>query len=820
MKTLSLTGIWQLQDNLGLSMQEVQVPGSVYNDLLQAGIIEDPFYRDNEKNAKDVMRQEYRYSRSFDVSEDLYQSDCLELVCEGLDTLATVHMNGQIVAHTDNMHRTYKLDIKPFIQLGMNEIIIYFHDTLEYIAQKQEAAHMWGVEHAVDGFPHIRKAHSSYGWDWGPQLPDAGIWRDIYINAYNTGRIQDVYMTQHHTQEQVELELRLELASWKSQQLNVEVSVTTPDGSIIRSRTQAEHGIQNLMMTIDNPQLWWPNGYGDQPLYNVVIGLFDGDIQVDQQDYTIGLRTIRVKQEPDTWGETFEFEINGVSIFAMGANYIPEDNLLPRTSVAKTEGLIRDCIEANFNCIRVWGGGIYPDQSFYDLCDRYGLIVWQDFMFACAVYDLSEEFAANIKQEAIDNIQRLRHHASLGMWCGNNEIESAIVDWGFPKTDKMKEDYIKQFEVLLADVAAQYDPNTFYWASSPSSGGSFDNPSDQNRGDAHYWDVWHGLKPFTDYRSFHFRFCSEFGFQSFPSLKTIESFTEPEDRNIFSYVMERHQKNDGANGKIMYYLAQNFKYPKDFSSLIYASQLLQAEAMKYGVEHWRRNRGRCMGAIYWQLNDCWPVASWSSIDYYGRWKALHYFAKRFFSPILLSACEEGKKVSLHVSNETMNSFQGTLSWRLRSTISGLDQQGSQQVDAHSLSSTSVIELDFSSQLTDEEMRSAYLEYRLVNTSDEVVSESVLIFTVAKHFHLKPVTIATEWTEQESTFELTLTSPQLAKYVELEFPELDVKWSDNYFDICPDQVKKVTLRKDRLPSSVTLETLQSTLYIRSAVDMTE
>jgi beta-mannosidase len=820
MKTLMLTGIWQLQDDKGLPPQEVHVPGSVYNDLLQAGIIEDPFYRDNEKNAKDIMRREYRYYRSFDVSEDLYHSDVLELVCEGLDTLATIHINGHILAETDNMHRTYTLDVKPYIQLGTNEIIIHFHNTLDYIAKKQETTPLWGVETTVDGFSHIRKAHSSFGWDWGPQLPDAGIWRDIYLKAYNTARIQDVYMTQHHTEGQVELELRLELESWSSQALKVEVCITTPDGKTMRTLNQAKNGTQSLIMTINRPQLWWPNGYGDQPLYKVAIGLFDGELQVDQQDYTIGLRTIRVRQEPDTWGESFEFEINGTSIFAMGANYIPEDNLLPRTSKEKTEILIQDCIEANFNCIRIWGGGIYPDQDFYDLCDRYGLIVWQDFMFACAVYDMSDEFAANIKQEAIDNIQRIRHHASLGIWCGNNEIESAIVDWGFPKTEKMKEDYIKQFEVLLAGVAAQYDPNTFYWASSPSSGGSFDNPSDQNRGDAHYWDVWHGLKPFTEYRSFHFRFCSEFGFQSFPNVKTIESFSEPEDRNIFSYVMERHQKNDGANGKIMYYLSQNFKYPKDFSSLVYASQLLQAEAMKYGVEHWRRNRGRCMGAIYWQLNDCWPVASWSSIDSHGRWKALHYFAKRFFTPILLSACEEGKKVALHVANETMTPFHGTVSWKLRSTSSNLQHQGTQSVDVNSLSSIAVIELDFTSQLTDDELRSAYLEYRLDNVAGDMVSEGVLLFTVAKHFQLNATTIAAEWTEQEASFELRLTTLELTKYVELEFTNLDAKWSDNYFDLCPDQVKKVTLRKDRLPSSITLENLQSQLQIRSAIDMAD
>ncbi|MGF7048883.1 beta-mannosidase [Paenibacillus sp. DS2015] len=820
MKKLTLCGIWQLQDSSNTANLEVQVPGSVYNDLLQANLIEDPFYRDNEKNAKDIMRKEYRYSRNFEISEELYNNDCIELVCEGLDTLTTIMINDRVLADTHNMHRTYILNVKNYVHAGANEIAIIFHNSLDYIAKKQEEFHLWGVGTTVDGFPHIRKAHSSYGWDWGPQLPDAGIWRDIYIKAYNIGRIQDVYMTQHHTEGQVELSLRLNIEAWSHTPLNASVTINTPDGQELTIRNEVTAEQQTLNLTIDNPQLWWPNGYGKQPLYKVVVGLHAEGILIDQQEYTIGLRTIRVKQQPDAWGESFEFEINGTSIFAMGANYIPEDNLLPRATTAKTEVLIQDCIEANFNCIRIWGGGIYPSDDFYDLCDRYGLIVWQDFMFACAVYDMTDAFADNIKQEAIDNIRRLRHRASLGLWCGNNEIESAILDWGFPTTDKMKQDYIQQFEVLLKDVVAEYDPNTFYWSSSPSSTGSFDNPSDPNRGDVHYWDVWHGLKPFTEYRSFHFRFCSEFGFQSFPNMKTIESFTLPEDRNIFSYVMERHQKNDGANGKILYYLAQNFKYPKDFSSLVYTSQLLQAEAMKYGVEHWRRNRGRCMGSIYWQLNDCWPVASWSSIDYYGRWKALHYFAKRFYAPLLISACEEGKSVALHVSNETMHSFQGTVSWQLRSTTSDLNQEGTHITEVNQLSSASVIELDFSDVLTDDGMRSAYLSYQLEDSLGSIISDGVLLLSTAKHFMLNQVDIATEWCENDKEYELKVTANELAKYVELELTKLDGKWSDNYFDLYPGQSKTITLNKESLSKTTPFEALQASLTIRSAVDIAD
>lgn len=332
----------------------------------------------------------------------------------------------------------------------------------------------------------------------------------------------------------------------------------------------------------------------------------------------------------------------------MGANYIPEDNLLTRNPEERTERLIKDCVEANFNMIRIWGGGHYPDDFFFDLCDQYGLIVWQDFMFACSEYALTQEFKETVVQEVVDNVKRIRHHASLGIWCGNNEVEEAWVYWGPPADPKHKGDYIKLFEFIIPELLKDLDPATFYWSSSPSSGGSFVEPRNHNVGDMHYWEVWHGLKPFTEYREYFFRFCSEFGFQSFPSLKTIETFTLPEERNIFTHVMEKHQKNGAANGKILFYLSENFLYPKDFNSLLYASQILLSEAIKYGVEHWRRNRGRCMGSLYWQLNDCWPVASWSSIDYYGRWKALHYFAKKFYSPVLLSMEETGTQTHIYM----------------------------------------------------------------------------------------------------------------------------------------------------------------------------
>lgn len=577
--------------------------------------------------------------------------------------------------------------------------------------------------------------------------------------------------------------------------------------------------LQNIIkLAITDPKLWWPNGYGEQPLYKIKVMLKKEDKLLDLWERNIGLRTIKVRREKDQWGESFEFNVNGVSIFAMGANYIPEDSLLPRRSPQRTEKLIKDCVEANFNCIRVWGGGYYPDDYFFDLCDKYGLIVWQDFMFACAVYEMTDEFAENIKQEAIDNIKRIRHHACLGIWCGNNEMELAWVEWNFPKTAKLRTDYIKQFEILLSQLVKELDPNTFYWPASPSSGGGFEDPNNENVGDVHYWDVWHGLKPFTDYRNYYFRFVSEFGFQSFPSLKTIKSFTLPEDRNIFSYVMEKHQKNAGANGKILYYLSENFKYPKDFDSLLYTSQVLQGIAIKYGVEHWRRHRGRCMGAIYWQLNDCWPVASWSSIDYFGRWKALHYFAKRFFAPVLLSAKEEGTEVELHLSNEKMEPVSGTIAWKLRDNASRVIKEGSLQVEVPALSSVLCEALDFSDILKDKKaLRETYLEFSFFQDG-EVVSSGTVIFTKDKYFEYLDPAIKVEVREREDAFIIRLRSEAFARYVELDLEDADCKFSDNYFHLSADEAREIVVKKESLSSDMDLQTFSENLKVRSIYDI--
>ena len=782
MQKLSLCGAWVL-DIPGSAFPRVpaQVPGSVYHDLLTAGEIPDPFYRDNENEALKLMDNDFVYSRSFTVPASLLENDAVVLHCDGLDTLATVTVNGCLVGTAKNMHRTYEFDVKSVLRAGENEISVKFDSPTRFIKEAYALSRADGSSDAMVGFPLIRKAHCMFGWDWGPRLPDAGIWRDISILGVKTARIRDVHVLQFHEEGKVTLEVNSHITELTGS-ADVKVSVTAPDGTVFTAEGE------KAVMEIENPALWWPNGLGDQPLYTVTVELGDG---LDSWSRRIGLRTLTVTRKKDQWGESFSHCVNGVDVFAMGADYIPEDNLLPRVNPERTRRLLEDAKAANMNCVRVWGGGYYPDDFFYDICDELGLLVWQDFMFACAVYNLTEDFEENIKAEFVDNVRRLRHHASLALWCGNNEMEQFVAQGEWVSSMAQKADYIKMYEYIIPKILKEEDPQTFYWPASPSSGGSFDEPQDPNRGDVHYWDVWHGLKPFTDYRNYLFRYVSEFGFQSFPCMQTIEAFTAPEDRNVFSYVMEKHQRNASANGRIVSYLSQMYLYPRELTDLVYASQLLQAQAMQYGVEHWRRNRNdeRCMGAVVWQLNDCWPVASWASIDYFGRWKALHYYEKRFFAPVLISCHEEGilsqntnvnaepfdlkKTARLNVSNETLQPFTGKASWALRRPDASVIDSGSFEVNCPAMSAVWLPQQDFSDKATYD----CYYSYALEDGQGNVVGEGTVLFCAPKHFHFADPQLDARIEGDE----IVVTAKTYARSVEL-MAGPDTLLSDNYFDM--------------------------------------
>lgn len=654
MEKISLDGNWKLCEQGSMDSIDVTVPGTVLLAYLQNGRVKDPFVGRNEYEVRDMLDNVFEFSREFEIPESLIDNNKnFVLVCEGLDTLANIRINGYDVLKTDNMHRTWTADIRKYLMSGRNEISVKFDSVFKYI---REYKYIGDKEIEVvptgcmKGDQLIRKAHSMFGWDWGPQLPDVGIFRSIYINVFDKNAIKDVYIRQKHENGKVSLHYTVEMEKETYLTEMPCVSLYDPEGMLISKNNDIDSTID-----ISEPQIWWPNEYGDQPLY-ILVAEYDGK-KIEKK---IGLRTLTISREKDEYGREFAFVVNGIKIFAMGADYIPEDCLYTRITKEKQRFLLNSAKKAHFNCIRVWGGGYYPSNEFYDMCDELGIIVWQDLMFACNVYDVTEKFIINCEQEVRDNVRRLRHHASLGLWCGNNEIESAWSGWKDYQNEPVerKNGYLKLFEECLAKVVKEEDPDTFWWPSSPSSGGNFVNTSDENDGDAHYWEVWHGQKPFTEYRKHYFRFMSEFGFQSFPCLSTIDSFAEEKDKNIFSPVMESHQKNDAANGKILYYLSENFRYPKNFENLVYISQVLQAEAIRYGVEHMRRNRGRCMGAIYWQLNDNWPVASWSSVDYFNNWKALMYSARHFFAPVAISVVTNKNCVEAYIENETFEKVFG------------------------------------------------------------------------------------------------------------------------------------------------------------------
>ena len=783
-RRISLNGIWEMRpadENVWLS---AVVPGSVYADLLDHGKMEDPYYRDNEDKAFDLMEKDYLYRRSFVLSGEELTGDALYLTFEGLDTVAEVSLNGCMILKSDNMHRTYRVDISDKAIAGENKLEIIFSSPNKEIKKRYAQSPTNGTRDCTVGFPLLRKAHCMFGWDWGPRLPDAGIWRDVYLEKVDCARIESVYVRQKHEEGRVTLKFEPEIEVLrKACACEVRYTVTAPDGT--------EWTAEGDTLVIDDPELWWPNGYGSQPLYTVKAVLTADGKAVNEWTRRIGLRTMTMRREKDAWGESFETCVNGVSIFTMGADYIPEDNILRRVTPERTRQLLADAKLANHNAIRVWGGGYYPDDWFYDACDEMGIVIWQDFMFACAMYDLTDEFEQNIRAEFADNIRRLRHHASLGLWCGNNEMESGVVERWYDYPARQYSDYIKMYEYILPQMLGKLDPDRFYWPSSPSSGGGFEAPQAPDRGDVHYWAVWHRNEPFTKYREYLFRFVSEFGFQSFPCLKTIESFTLPEDRNIFSYVMEKHQRNNAANGKIMNYLAQTFLYPNSFDLLIYASQLLQADAIRYGVEHWRRNRGACMGAVVWQLNDCWPVASWSSIDYYGRWKALHYAEKRFFAPVLLSCEEEGtlsqktnvnselrledvkKSIRLNVSNETRMPVHACVHWALRHADAAIVSEGFEEVDVPALTAVWLQKKEFA----DADLFGDYASYELFVNGEKLSSDTVL-FTAPKHFRF----VDPRLTVEAENGTITVSAKAYARRVEILCEDGDVLLEDNYFDL--------------------------------------
>ncbi len=792
MEKLNLCGSWILTGEDGRSFPAV-VPGTVLKTLLDSGEIDNPFDGMNEQAACEVLRREWRFERTFEVSTEQLAHARAELVFHGLDTLAAVVLNGETVARADNMHRTWRIPVREMLREGENTLRVVFSSAQVFAEKAAEenpdVSYPGGSELPGTGF--LRKAHYMFGWDWGPRLPDAGIWREAAIEFFDN-RLEDIRVRQVHSLDEVILEV---LAVTDARQ--VSLRLTDPEG---RTVTTAEGtGGETLRLKVREPRLWWPNGLGEHPLYTLNVRAFSGGQAEDETQLRLGLRTMTVTRKPDQWGESFSLCCNGVDFFAMGGDYIPEDSLLTRTGREKTARLLRDCADCHFNTVRIWGGGIYPEEGFYDLCDELGLVVWQDLMFACNTYRLTDAFRESITREAEDNIRRFRHHASLGLLCGNNEMETAWLDWeGVRKQPEfLKRDYLEQFEVLLKEICLREAPDTFYWPSSPSSGGGFDDPNSLDRGDVHDWSVWHGRRPFSDFTERFPRFCSEFGFESFPCMDTLRTFVHRDrDMNPFSRVMESHQKCASGNATMLYYLAQTLRYPFSMEKLVHASQWLQAEAVRAGVEHWRRNRGRCMGAIYWQINDCWPVASWASIDSAGRWKALQYAARRFFAPVAVSLAPETGGYAVFVASEQRRAFRGTVECIAR------DPKGRRLWEKEWTVSCPPLSSVRAGSVQAEQGIPPVVQVLLRDESGRIVSENEALDTLPKYFPFEQPKIIVRCEGKQ----ITLTTDAFCMGVELQAG--DARFSDNWFTLYPGETREVTADRELQESDLHFLWLES------------
>ena len=818
---ISLNGDWRVRKRGGRDELPARVPGCIHTDLLAQGRIPDPFFRDNEATLQWIGESDWIYTRDVDVPASLLKRERVVLRCEGLDTLASVRLNGQLLGRTSNMYRVWEFDVRPLLKPGRNRIEVAFDSVLPVMARREAERPLpgWFGPRESRGRAYIRKEPCNFGWDWGPILVTCGIWKDIALVAFDKARLTGVHIRQAHHRSGVSLTVAPQVERLGRQTLQARLTVRQGEACVSRSDLLPLGAGTLLEARIANPKLWWPNGMGAQPLYTVEVELFDATgALLGSVTRKIGLRTLRLDRHADTWGESFQFVVNGLPFFAKGGNWIPADAFITRVRPQDYRRLLDDVVAANMNMLRVWGGGVYESDLFYDLCDERGICVWQDFMFAGSTFPAFDKaYLANFKVEAQENIRRLRHHACIALWCGNNEIEMGMA--GDTWTDKTMswKDYAVLFDTLLPAVVRQEDPDRDYWPCSPHSPhGDRNDHANPKWGDAHLWAVWHGRQPFEWYRTCEHRFNSEFGFQSFPEPRTVEAYTEPADRNITTRVMEFHQRSGIGNTVIMQYLLEWYRLPTSFESTLWLSQILQAMAMKYAVEHWRRSMPRGMGTLYWQINDCWPVASWSSIDYHGRWKALHYLARRFYEPVLVSGLEESQSgsVAIHVTNDLRVPVSGTVTWLVTDVDGRPLRRGSKRVVARELGNTPVTVVDVSRILGSEGAHGVlvWLDFR---GAGGVRSDNLVLFAKPKHLELRAPRLKCRVRDlKNGSFAVTMESAAPALWTWLELGRHDARYSDNFVNLRPGRKQVIVVTPAR---RMTLAEVRRKLKVSSLVD---
>jgi beta-mannosidase len=839
--TLALDRGWEFrQVQAGQATEEgwlpAKVPGDVHLDLLANKKIEDPFFRDNESKLQWIEKASWEYRSTFDVAASMLTRKNVDLVFDGLDAACDVYLNGVEVLKASNSFRAWRVAAKANLHAGKNVLRIVFPSPIT-AAQEVAAGDPFRLRSKTEDKTYIRKPAYEYGWDWGPRFVTSGIWRPARLEGWDKVRIADFAIRQRDVSRDVaHLDAEVEVEVTAAGAAQVKVSYLDGGKPVTISRSVAVHAGRNVIdlpVEIRQPKLWYPAGYGDQPLYEFTAVVSTGATApaAESRKVKVGLRSIVLDRHLDQWGRSFQLVVNGIPVFAKGADVIPFDSFPNRVTTADYRRILESARDANMNTIRHWGGGYYETDEFYQICDELGIMVWQDFMFGNDWQPGTYAFKLDIEAEAETQVRRLRNHPSIVLWCGNNETEAAF-NWAprptLPPDVRLLiwQDYLTEFSGILPRVVARLNAETPYWPSSPSA--DYEPlTATFHSGDDHIWDVWHGRVPFTTYEAHHSRFVTEYGFQSFPEMRTVESFTQPEDRTgIFTPVMLAHQKNNEGNSIIHDYLARDYPEPKDFASFLYVSQVLQAEGIKIGAEHFRRSRPDTMGSIFWQLNDCWPVASWSSIDYYGRWKALQYYARRFYAPILVSPHVEDGSVKVYIVSDKTSATQATLRVRLMDFDGEVLLAESQQVSIEPLSSKVYVTWPLK-KLTDAgaaDTAHVFVVAEILSASKAagpsgdlamsatILSRNLVYLAPVKQIQLKPAALKVEVTGEKGSYTVEIDSPVLARDVYLSFGNLDVKVADNYFDLLPGMTTDVTLT-----STATLADIKAQMKVISLTD---
>lgn len=791
------TGQWEFRQANTPTWKPVNIPVSAHTALLQNGMIEDPFYRDNEEKLQWIEKEDWEFQTTFDVSEEVLSKKHIELIFKGLDTYAQVYLNDSLILESDNMFRTWRVESKRFLKATGNKLHIYFESPLK---KTDEAWKNLGYELPGGQRTLTRKAQFHYGWDWGPRFVGCGILQKPQLEAWDDFLIENLLIT---TQELGTDKARMVARFRYRSETKFPVTIQFKEGKrkavedrVIWPGTHTD----SVTYDVDNPKLWWCAGMGEQPLYDFTIEVKKGVRTIERQDARMGIRTIELVTEKDEKGESFYFRLNGKRVFAKGANYIPQDIFQDRVDPNRTKKLLDDVVGANMNMLRVWGGGIYEDDTFYQLCDSRGILVWQDFMYACAMYPGNGRFLKTAALEALEQIERLRQHPCMALWCGNNENDEAWHNWGWQMqfTEAQRTQLWREYKLLFQDILRTYVENNAegvpYWESSPRFGRA--NPKSLTEGDSHYWGVWHDEEPFEILNKKVPRFMSEYGFQSFPEWRTIQSFTEPGDRKLESKVMLLHQKHPRGNALIAEYMKRDYQAPRNFEDFVYVSQLLQAEGMRTGFEAQRRNKPYCMGTLYWQLNDVWPVASWSSVDYFGRWKALHYYAREAFAPVAALPILEDKTLQIYGVNDRGEEQN------VRLQINALTFEGDKllQFDLPNLvihpdSSKLLWQAPLDTLLNGKKPENCVVEIRLTNAEGTETYHRRLFYAVSprKMKLPKPEITLSNVVKRPEGYAITVkTNGKLAKNVYLQTEE-DGFFSNNYFDLLPNEQVVITFQ---------------------------